>query len=643
MKLTLNRLAPVAAVACEFLGFVALYLTPDVDRTFLLFPLVLGLVTGVLGLRLAERWLLLLVVVAIGSGLMLKHSGNPNTALSVLAALIPAHCLLWLAKNERVYRPWRLSLSFLEIVLAAILSPEAHMFVLIFLFVMVGAQALSFAFIETNFRMRDPDALARPVRPIFLASIAGLSCLIFLASLLIFPILPRSNWSGENQGETTAAGFSESVSFRTATIFWTERDSTPVLWIFRGTSKSWRDLLPYGLLRARALSHFNGVEWSDIGGAKPAVDRSTQAKIAVPTVDLEMVRQPLYTAFLPAPYFTQNIVAPDSRINLNKAGEWLSNSAAGKRFAYRAQVGTGGRIFASVDSAQPGQLEVDLKRFPGLIPLAARLGKGALTDKEKIGRVAHFFETEGFAAAIGSVEAATEKSNPVNTFLFETKRGHCELFATAGALLLRAMGVHSRLVVGFRLKAQEDSDVLTVHNNEAHAWVEAWEEGRGWVPVDFTPFLAEESTWLHRVMENFSDLAGAYWNRFIVSYDFAEKGREALQRGFLLLVVAAVIWGVGRKMRQWRQKKRLAGERGQLEAVMLELEEGLVHQAGVFPEHAFATIPGALEWQRAYLELRFGPREPLKEEVAAMRMVARQIVRDTAAKSAQKFEENKTA
>jgi transglutaminase-like putative cysteine protease len=73
-------------------------------------------------------------------------------------------------------------------------------------------------------------------------------------------------------------------------------------------------------------------------------------------------------------------------------------------------------------------------------------------------------------------------------FLFKTRAGHCEYFATALAMLLRAVDVPTRLVVGYRGGQWfEDDELYLVRQSDAHAWVEAHMPGRGWIRLDPTP------------------------------------------------------------------------------------------------------------------------------------------------------------
>jgi|GEM_PF-2957213 len=77
---------------------------------------------------------------------------------------------------------------------------------------------------------------------------------------------------------------------------------------------------------------------------------------------------------------------------------------------------------------------------------------------------------------------------PLDTFLFETRRGHCEYFASALALLLRSVNVPARVVTGFSLgESNPVTGYYEVRGLDGHAWVEAYVDG-GWVMLEPTPF-----------------------------------------------------------------------------------------------------------------------------------------------------------
>ena len=78
--------------------------------------------------------------------------------------------------------------------------------------------------------------------------------------------------------------------------------------------------------------------------------------------------------------------------------------------------------------------------------------------------------------------------DPILNFLRDEKRGHCEFFATAGALLCRALNIPSRIAYGWSGgKWYEGPGYLMFRASEAHAWTEIYLEGIGWVVFDTTP------------------------------------------------------------------------------------------------------------------------------------------------------------
>lgn len=78
--------------------------------------------------------------------------------------------------------------------------------------------------------------------------------------------------------------------------------------------------------------------------------------------------------------------------------------------------------------------------------------------------------------------------DPVENFLFEEKRGHCEFFATACALMVRELGVESRVGYGWSGGKYYDINKMFVFRaREAHAWVEVKLDGYGWVLMEPTP------------------------------------------------------------------------------------------------------------------------------------------------------------
>ncbi len=140
--------------------------------------------------------------------------------------------------------------------------------------------------------------------------------------------------------------------------------------------------------------------------------------------------------------------------------------------------------------------------------------------------------------------------DPLANFLFERRKGHCEYFASAMAVMLRTVGIPSRVVTGF---ASGVYNPLTgwqvVRASDAHSWVEAWVAGHGWRTFDPTPPdpSALQSSFMAR-SALFFDAAEQFWQDWILSYDLERQttlASRALQTSHgakLLWMETAVGW-----------------------------------------------------------------------------------------------------
>ncbi len=116
--------------------------------------------------------------------------------------------------------------------------------------------------------------------------------------------------------------------------------------------------------------------------------------------------------------------------------------------------------------------------------------------------------------------------NSVDEFLFDTRMGYCEHYASAYATLLRAGGVPARVVLGFQGGYyNQPGGYLVVRRSDAHAWVELWLEGRGWLRADPTSMVAPER--IQRGSDAFSGLDAGFrssgaWRWLLDRWDFLE-------------------------------------------------------------------------------------------------------------------------
>ncbi len=128
-----------------------------------------------------------------------------------------------------------------------------------------------------------------------------------------------------------------------------------------------------------------------------------------------------------------------------------------------------------------------------------------------------------------SLDASIEDPNldPVEDFLFRRRKGHCEYFASSLALMLRAVGIPSRLVSGFKGGTRNQiSGQFVVQQRHAHAWVEAW-IGSRWVTLDPTPAargdLIRELEMESRFLRDAGQVMHHSWRRYIVELSLAQQ------------------------------------------------------------------------------------------------------------------------
>ncbi len=114
--------------------------------------------------------------------------------------------------------------------------------------------------------------------------------------------------------------------------------------------------------------------------------------------------------------------------------------------------------------------------------------------------------------------------DPLARFLFETRAGHCEYFASAMAIMLRTLGIPSREVNGFLPGEYNDlAGDYIVRASDAHSWVEVYFPGNGWQVFDPTPASLQSGSGLLVRLTLYIDWMQITWNDWVIGYDFAHQ------------------------------------------------------------------------------------------------------------------------
>jgi len=146
-------------------------------------------------------------------------------------------------------------------------------------------------------------------------------------------------------------------------------------------------------------------------------------------------------------------------------------------------------LFLDATARQKG-LQLPQNISPRMRQLVAGWRSERPSDRQLMQRALAFFRNQAFYYTLYPPRL---DANPADQFLFDSRRGFCEHYATSFALLMRIAGIPSRLVVGYQGgELNPLGDYLIIRQSDAHAWTEIWLQGAGWTRVDPTAAVAPQ-------------------------------------------------------------------------------------------------------------------------------------------------------
>ncbi len=259
--------------------------------------------------------------------------------------------------------------------------------------------------------------------------------------------------------------------------------------------------------------------------------------------------------------------------------------------------------------------------------LAIEITVGANTDLEKALAVQRYLR-ETYPYDIETPLAPAGR-DVVDDFLFDTGRGFCSHFASAMVVLLRANLVPARVATGYAMGTYDETrGAWRVAESDAHAWVEVWLTGVGWIEFEPTPSQPIRSYSLLDVADPASDvLPSAPEKTADPRLGVSLLGLVAL----LALLVGALLWRARREARPLA--RRVADLYWEMSA-WLELA-GVPAEAGQTPaEHAEATRATLGRWPSlttasaaittVYAIMLFSPRAASSDDLSRARQLWRQ-------------------
>ncbi len=168
----------------------------------------------------------------------------------------------------------------------------------------------------------------------------------------------------------------------------------------------------------------------------------------------------------------------------------LTRKPVRERIRYQASSTTSANPVLITDQQYRLALSLPPTSHPKARALARRWRESARTPQDLVNRaLEHFREGEFYY----TLTPPLLLDDPVDQFLFETRQGFCEHYASSFAVLMRAAGVPTRVVTGYQGgEINPIDDYLVVRHRDAHAWAEVWLGEQGWLRVDPTAAVSPE-------------------------------------------------------------------------------------------------------------------------------------------------------
>lgn len=396
-----------------------------------------GFMLFALGWSMAQ-WLLCLQVMHLHSG-----KGNRRETWLVLAGV-----LILLAAGNQVMSPTSSSMLFFRL------------------------SSLLFVFGSLNYLTATPDS-----QGIFLRRIVIMIMITALAlpySPMVSSSMPwLESWYNRifNPDSARHAGFSGRIDLSapdpdgpdaTATALRIEAGQAP------------------GYLRGQCFSRFEQGEWT---GGSPASTRIPPLAGSPGTTGVELsilaARDMENAMFTPGGTTRMQVPAGLAFWTADGIAQRLEGDAGEYQLQYLPALLPSGSTATSELLLIPAEIQTTLRSvLPAIFPAHS-------SAREKANRLESWFQNN---YSYGRPPAGWTGTEAIKNFLLEKHPAHCQYFATAGALILRAAGIPTRVIAGYVAIEQNPlGDYWLARNRDAHAWVEVLDESGDWFRLDPTP------------------------------------------------------------------------------------------------------------------------------------------------------------
>lgn len=486
--------------------------------------------------------------------------GAPNASL--YSALLAAVHLLLFATLVRLYSArtnrdyaFLAVLAFASILASAILTVDTSFLISLAVFLVLAVST----FVALEIRRGAAGAVSPPLEPGTplaqrLTRALGLTSLLvavgtLLLGAVIFFLIPRFTTgylSAMNLQPTLMTGFSDNVTLgeigrikkNSAVVMRIRVDDDPA----RAESIHWRGL---------ALTDFDGRRWFTPQHDPIIVSPNSEGEYQLLSPSLRSPdAYPLHYTVLMEPIATDAIFVAPRLQSIHGRFTNATERAGDRHRSGYLMIDKTGSIFnpfhndtkvryeatSLLPIVPPGELRNASAPYPDLIralylqlphldpripKLAEQISAGSHNNYDKAANIERYLKTRyGYTLDLTGPPSA----DPVPYFLFVRRAGHCEYFASAMTVMLRTLGIPARYATGFLPGQFNDlgGDYI-VRASDAHAWVEAYFPGYGWITFDPTPAADERPPGVLSRLALYWDWFQFAWSEWVINYDFTHQ------------------------------------------------------------------------------------------------------------------------
>ena len=397
-------------------------------------------------------------------------------------------------------------MSLLQLIIASELTRSLAFGVIfvIFMVLLVTAMVLSHFLKEGSLgRVK----LRRPVIAIVALTIV---CTVFFFVLL--PRTPQRFIGKSHYRGIRTVGFSDRVDFGSFGDI--KLDPTVVMRIEMD-----RDIPRPYYWRGIAMDHFDGTSWRNTTREKGRVAKSGNEFIFFPYDRQKAAQQTVFLEPLDSDviFGLTKISAVNAEGNSLIVDDAMGISIPGK-FSRRVKY----TVFSDTASSYRGRSD---RRYlnlpPGMtraVKLAEEIAGLAESDGQKAAMIERYLKSN-YTYSLSTTPPRADM-NIIEDFLFNSRKGYCEHYASSMVIMLRGLGIPARVVNGFfGGEKNEYGNYIIVRQSDAHAWVEALVDGE-WRRFDPTPPVFVQPP---QAMSLFLDSIRLQWTRYVVGFSLDDQ------------------------------------------------------------------------------------------------------------------------